>query len=94
VESFSHEEEGTCGHDDWPGLVSVLERELALLQRIAEEKNAPSAELTARAEALNQRYTTLSARISEAQTKAKEEFVQLGESKRRLKDVHQAYTKR
>ena len=94
VEAFSHEEEGTIGHDDWPGLVSVLERELALLQRIAEEKNPPSRAVTARAEALNQRYTALSDRISAAQAKAKEEFAQIGESKRRLKDVRQAYTNR
>jgi len=93
VEALGPEEEGTIGHDDWPGLVAVLERELALLRRLATDRPDSLRQLAPRAEKLRQRYAGLAARISAAQAQNREELAGLGETTRRMKSVRTAYLK-
>jgi len=92
AESFARHEDGAVGHDDWPGLVGVLERELALLTRLAREAAAPADGLADRAGALRQRYETLSTRIDSARARADEEIVSLGETTRRIQKVRRTYS--
>lgn len=94
VESFAHQEEGAIGHDDWPALASLLDRELAVLTRLAAEAGPESlVDLRARAaaEALRERYTELERRLTEARRRATEEFAELGGTARRLRAVQGAY---
>lgn len=93
VEAFAHEEEGATVHDDWPALAGLLERELAVLTRLAEERaGAPAdAEASARAVALRERYTRLGERVAEAQRLATQELAELDQAGRRLRSVRGAY---
>jgi hypothetical protein len=102
VESFSHDEEGAIGHDDWPLLARVLDRELAVLTRLAKEREGvaaggdgaesePDPELLARAEALHTRYEALAGRLNEAKARASEELSELGARRRQLHAVRGAY---
>jgi hypothetical protein len=91
VESFSRHEDGTIGHDDWTGLVSILERELALLTRLACEKPDPTPALLTRAEALHTHYDQLAARITTAQAQATAEHATLKKTTRRIQAVKHAY---
>ncbi|MEO0054873.1 MAG: hypothetical protein RLZZ50_820 [Verrucomicrobiota bacterium] len=93
VEAFAHEEEGAAGHDDWPALAGILERELAVLTRLAEERaGAPAdAETSARAEALRDRYAVLGERVAEAHRRTKQELAELDQAGRRLRSVRGAY---
>ncbi len=93
VESFAHEEEGATGHDDWPALASLLEREVAVLTRLAEERaGAPGdAEASSRADALRARYAVLGERVAEARRLATEELAGLDQAGRRLRSVRGAY---
>jgi len=92
VESFARHEDGAVGHDDWPGLVQILERELALLTRLALEAAAPpSGDLSARAGALRERYAALSGRLSTARRRDESELSKLGATTRRIRAVKQAY---
>lgn len=94
VESFAHQEEGAIGHDDWPALAKLLERELEVVARLATEAPSDDAALLARAQALRDRYAALSERIDAARQRAQTELNQLGESTRRLRDVRGAYGRR
>ena len=93
LESFSHQEDGAVGHDDWPGLVGILERELALLQRLAQEKPTEAAALKPHAEKLNQRFEKLAQRIEAAKTRDAQEFASLGETAKRVHGVRKTYLK-
>ena len=94
VESFAHEEAGAVGNDDWPGLVSVLNRELLLLQRLALEKPADSPTLKTRLETLSRRYDHLAQQIEEAKIRDIQEIAALIETRNRLHAVRQSYLKR
>lgn len=102
VEAFAHDEEGAIGHDDWPLLARVLDRELAVLTRLARERDGvaaggldtepePDPELLARAEALHARYEALAAKVGEARTRAEAELAETHGSRRRLHAVRGAY---
>ncbi len=92
VESFARQEDGAVGHDDWPGLVQILERELALLTRFAcEAAAAPDDELAHRAGVLRERYSSLSDHITIARLRDESELCRLGETTRRIRDVKNAY---
>ncbi len=93
VEAFAHEEEGAAGHDDWPALAGLLERELAVLTRLAEERAGlpADAEASARAEALRARYAALGDRVAEARRRAADELAGLDQAGRRLRSVRGAY---
>jgi hypothetical protein len=93
VESFSHEEEGAVGHEDWRGLSSVLERELAVLRRLAEEKAGDHAELAPRAEALRRRFGRLSERIEAARVRDLAELASINDTSQRVKAVRHGYLK-
>lgn len=93
LESFAHEEEGAVGHDDWPGLAGVLQRELALLQRIALEKTESKAPLAPRAEKLRRRYSRLAERLDEARSRGLAELAALGSTAARVNDVRRTYLK-
>lgn len=93
VESFARHEDGAVGHDDWPALVQILERELALLTRLAGETSGqPSDELALRADALHERYTSLSKHIAAARRRDEQELASLGETNRRIRAVKHAYS--
>jgi hypothetical protein len=92
VESFARHEDGAVGHDDWPALVQILERELALLTRLARENVEPSDELAIRADALHERYTSLSKHIAAARRRDEEELASLGETNRRVRAIKHAYS--
>lgn len=94
VESFAHEEEGAIGHDDWPALAALLERELAVITRLAAEsdgKPAADAATFARAQALRDRYAALGERMDLARVRAERELSELNQSGRRLRAVRGAY---
>jgi len=94
VEAFSHEEEGAVGHDDWPALAALLERELAVMTRLAaEQENAPPADAAtlARARALRDRYAALGERVEAARRRSTRELAELDQSGRRLRAVRGAY---
>jgi len=91
TEAFSRQEDGAVGHDDWPGLVGILERELALITRLACETAGPADDLADRARALHQRYEKLSDTITAARQRDQAEIVQLGETTRRIRSVKHAY---
>ncbi len=94
VESFAHEEEGAVGHDDWPALAGLLERELAVIARLAAEQEdaAPADAATlARAQALRDRYDALDERVAAARLAAERECAELDQSGRRLRAVRGAY---
>ena len=92
AESFARQEDGAVGHDDWQGLVGILERELALLTRLATEATAPPTDdIAQRTGALRQRYATLSDRIAASQQRDQAELAQIGETTRRIRAVKHAY---
>lgn len=93
VEAFAHEEEGAIGHDDWPALAGLLERELAVLTRLAEERAGAPADSAAgaRAGALRARYAALGERVAEARRRASAELAGLDQAGRRLRAVRGAY---
>jgi hypothetical protein len=93
LESFSHEEEGAIGHDDWAGLAGVLTRELAALRHLALENPGARAPLAPRAEKLRQRYARLSARVDEAKARGLAELAALGSTAARVNDVRRTYLK-
>jgi hypothetical protein len=93
LESFSHQEDGAMGHEDWHGLVNILERELALLQRLAQEKPADAAALKPHTEKLQQRFDKMALRIAAAQARDSEELAQLGETTKRIHGVRNTYLK-
>ncbi len=93
VESFSHDEDGAVGHDDWPELARILDRELDLLGRIAQEEPSTDPALSARAGALSRRYATLSERIAAARARAEAELATIGETTRHIRNVRRAYSK-
>lgn len=94
VEAFAHEEEGAAGHDDWPALAALLERELAVIARLAAEQDgAPPADpaTQARAEALRARYAALGQRVGRARAASELERAELERGSRRLRAVRGAY---
>ncbi|MFA6286599.1 MAG: hypothetical protein WC661_04375 [Opitutaceae bacterium] len=93
VESFARDEDGAIGHDDWPALAGILERELALLQRIASETPPAEPGLVERATKMRQRYTRLSERILAARIRDAAELAGLGETARRVQAVRHAYAR-
>lgn len=94
VESFSHQEEGAVGHDDWSALATILERELALLRGLPDDPaRATDTALAARAELLRQRYAVLSERIASARARDQAEYATLRETSRRVQGVRQAYVR-
>ena len=93
LESFSHEEDGVIGHDDWAGLVNILDRELLLLQRLAHEKPAASPAFKQHAEKLQQRFDKMALRIAAAQARDSEELAKLSETTKRIHGVRKTYLK-
>lgn len=94
VEAFCHEEEGVIGHDDWPALAGLLERELAVLTRLAADASEPERidpRLLARARALRERYAALERRTAAARARAAEELSGIDGAGHRLRAVHGAY---
>jgi hypothetical protein len=94
VEAFAHEEEGALGHDDWPALAALLERELAVLRRLGDGIDPAAAEDArnlAQARKLRERYAALESRIEAARTRAAAELAELDRSGRRLREVRGAY---
>lgn len=102
MEGFAHEEDGAAGRDDWPALARVLERELAVLTRLASERGAGGAEadaareaeLMARAEALHRRHAALGDRLARARADATAELAEIGATRRRMRSVGGAYATR
>lgn len=94
LDAFCHEEEGAVGHDNWADLVTVLERESLLLERLALEKPPTDAALKSRLQALSQRYAQLSERMDAAKTRDIQELATLGETSHRMNAVRQTYLKR
>lgn len=95
VESFARHEDGAVGHDDWPGLVRVLENELALLTRLATENAAApgrGSSLAERSAALKERYERLSARVADSLRRSREEYAGLGETAGRVRAIRKAYS--
>lgn len=94
AEAFSHEEDGAIGHDDWPALAALLERELAVLTRLARDGAGPRPDdprLLAGARTLRARYSALERRIAEARVRAAEELAGLNRAGGRLRSVRGAY---
>lgn len=82
------------GHDDWPALAGLLERELAVITRLAEDQRASpvvDAATLARAEALRERYAALGERLTEARARAGRELAEIDQHGRRLRAVRGAY---
>ncbi len=93
LESFSHQEDGAVGHEDWPALVDILERELALLQRLTQETPADSPALKPHTEKLQQRFDKMALRIAAAQARDSEELAKLGETTKRIHGMRKTYLK-
>jgi hypothetical protein len=93
LESFSHQEDGAMGHEDWHGLVSILERELALFQRLAQEKPTEASALKPHTEKLQQRFDKMALRIAAAQARDSEELAKLGETTKRIQGMRKTYLK-
>lgn len=106
VEAFAHDEEGAIGHDDWPLLARVLDRELAVLSRLARQRagegsaggaiangegDEPDPELLARAEALHARYEALAGAVEKAKARTVTELAEVGGRRRQLHAVRGAY---
>lgn len=94
AESFSHAEEGAIGHDDWPALAALLERELAVVTRLSHDAR-PATEidprLLARARSLHARYVALDSRLARARELATAELAEIAQTGRRLHAVRDAY---
>ena len=93
LESFSHQEDGAIGHDDWPALVSILERELLLLQRLGQENPANASALKPHTEKLQQRFDKMALRIAAAQARDSAELASLSETTKRIHAVRKTYVK-
>jgi len=93
LESFSHQEDGAIGHDDWPALVNILERELLLLQRLGQENPADVSALKPHTEKLQQRFDKMALRIAAAQARDREELASLSETTKRIHAVRKTYVK-
>lgn len=82
------------GHDDWPALAALLERELAVIARLADEQAAKSTDdpaTLARAAALQARYAALGERVAAARERAGRELEEIHHTGRRLRAVRGAY---
>ncbi len=93
AEAFGREEEGAVGHEDWPALAALLDRELAVLTRLAGEAPARDPDLEARATALADRYRRLEDVVTAAQTRVARELAELGSAARRARAVQGAYAR-
>ena len=93
LHAFAHEEDGAAGHDDWPALVGILERETQLLARLAQEKPTEANALKPHAEKLSQRLNALSQRIETARVRDAHELANLGETTQRMHAVRKTYFK-
>ena len=93
LESFSHQEDGAIGHDDWPALVSILERELILLQRLDQENPADASALKPHTKKLLERFDKMALRIAAAQARDSEELASLSETTKRIHAVRKTYVK-
>jgi len=94
AESFSAEEAGALGCDDWPALAALLERELAVVTRLAhgaQGSTLADPSLVERVNALGARYAGLAARLAQARELANEELTQIAHTTRRLQAVCNAY---
>jgi hypothetical protein len=93
AEAFGREEDGAVEFEDWPALAELLDRELAVITRLAEQ--APSADpaLAARAAVLQERYVRLGEIVTSAQTRVSEELTRLAEASRRARSVQTAYAR-
>lgn len=93
AEAFGREEDGAVGHEDWPALAALLDRELAVLTRLAAEPPTRDPALESRAAALAERYQKLGDLVSAAQTRVAAELAELGEAARRARAVQGAYAR-
>ena len=93
LESFSHQEDGAIGNDDWAGLVNILDRELLLLQRLAQEKPAETPEFKQHAEKLSQHFDQVAQRIAAAKARDIQELISLRETTKRMHAVRKTYLK-
>ena len=93
LDSFAHEEAGTVGHDDWPSLVGILERELLLLRRLAQENPVEDPTLKPRLETLSRRYEHLFQQIEAAKIRSLQELDNLKATRQRVHAVRNAYMK-
>ncbi|NDC73986.1 hypothetical protein EBZ70_01545 [bacterium] len=93
AEAFGREEDGAVGLEDWPALAELLDRELAVITRLAEQGPAHDPALTARATVLQERYMRLGEIVTLAQARVSEEMTGLAEASRRARSVQTAYTR-
>ncbi len=93
AEAFGREEDGAVRLEDWPALAELLDRELAVITRLAGETPSTDPALLARASVLQARYQGLSEIITSAQARVSEELNGLAEASRRARSVQTAYAR-
>lgn len=93
AEAFRHEEDGAVGLKDWPALAELLDRELAVITRLAQETAEPDPALNTRVSALQERYRKLGEIITQAQTQVAADLTSLAEVSRRARTVQTAYAR-
>lgn len=94
LEAFSHEEDGAAGQEDWPALAALLEREVAVVARLAEEQAASpaaDADTLGAVTRLRTRHRLLAGRIAAARAAANDELSEMRSAGRRLRAVRGTY---
>jgi hypothetical protein len=94
MEAFSQAEEDAVRRDDWPELAALLERELAVVTRLAgEQERTPTEDPLALAAAhtLQKRFEALSAQLHDARLAGSKELEVLLSARRRMSAVRGAY---
>lgn len=97
LEGCAAEEAGLTAAEDWAGLAELFVRELALLHRLAHEKEKTvgplghDADLMARVEAVQNRHTLLHTRLAAGHTRLQTQLGDLDQTRRRVRAVHGAY---
>jgi hypothetical protein len=97
LEDCAAEETGLAEHEDWAGLAELFVRELALLHRLAHEKEAGGepiehdAGLMARVEAVKNRHARMHDRLIAGQVRLRTRLDELEQAGRRARAVRGTY---
>ena len=100
LEAGAAEEAGLAGHGDWAGLARLGDRELVLVQRLAEERAragadpAGAAGLAERVAAVQARFARLQARLAESRTRLEARLGAVRQASARARAVGGAYRRR
>ncbi len=97
LEACAAEEAGLTATEDWAGLAELFVRELALLHRLAHEKQtggqtlAHDAELMMRVAAVQNRHALLRTRLTAGHARLQTRIGELDQTRRRVRAVRSAY---